>query len=295
MNDDFIAELEAFCPGRNAVQPDASLAASMRQRRLNGNPFDSLSLHRLMAYGRDHGSQMSDLAKAVGEQLVGDMLTDGLPEEQQLQAIQTIGERVLTDRRLLGLDPWPEFDRTLEDPPVIGCLSDLYASLGRELAAGLPLAKRVEWFSCGPDGATKSGVSMDRDRANDEVARRVVNAYQRLEGKVRGLWSMPQNTPLYLLPREEMGTGHALADPILRELVERGWDAMVMVHLTAKANSHPASTENHLDRAHDAAIDSTRLEAVRVKIGERVLETGGAPTSCRSESKRSLLPQSAAH
>ena len=67
----------------------------------------------------------------------------------------------------------------------------------------------------------------------------------------------------------------ALADPALRELVERGWDARVMVHLTCRANTHPGNRENLGERYRDYDIDANRLKAIEVKIGERVLAPAG--------------------
>ena len=224
------------------------------ERRLKGNPYQPLPLHRLLATGRDNGPATPGLAMAVGEALAGGMLEDGLSEERQSAVVQAVGERVLGDRRLLGLDGWPEHDLTRDPRPAIGCLGELWRALGRRLAEGLPLEWHGSW-----------------QVAADELGRLAVDAYQRLEGKQPPLWNLPQNTPGYLQPREDMRSGQTLADPALRELVERGWDATVAGHLTAKANSHPASREDDRDRWSDAAIDDDRLQAIRVKIGERVL------------------------
>ncbi len=260
LEDEFLRELEV---------------AAAPRRRLEGNPLAELPLHRLLAYGRDHGPQAPGLAEAVGEALAGDMLEDGLSEEQQLAAVRAVGERVLADGRLLGLAPWPEHDRAAGPPPPTGCHGRLSSSLGQGLAEGLPLAARVEWFGWGADGAETSGVRMDRDRAADQLGSRVVAAHERLEGKLPCLWTLPRATPPYLEPREDMRFGQTLADPLLRELVDRAWDAMVMLHLTVKANSHPSSREDARGRWEDHVVDSTRLRSLTVKVGERLLSAGG--------------------
>ena len=114
---------------------------------------------------KGHGLQTPALAEAVGERLAGDMLGEGLSPEQQLAVLQALGSRVLTDPRLPGLSPWPEFDLTLADDPISGCLSDLLQALGERLAAGLPLARRVQWTCHGPGETTTRGV----ERWDDEV------------------------------------------------------------------------------------------------------------------------------
>lgn len=250
-------------------------ASEEKKRRLKSNPFSSLPLHRLLAYGRDHGRETPGLAEAVGEWLAGVMLEDGLYEERQMATVRALGERVLADDRLLGLAPWPEHERIGQSPPVPGCLKDLLDEVGPRLTEGLPLALRVAYTGMDSSGNVSSGVRACRGAAIRQVASEVVAAYQRMEARQRWLWPLPRHTPDYLLPREAMRDGQELADPVLRELVERGWDATIADHLTRKANSHPASREDYGDRCSDAAIDSERLQSIKVKIGECFLGRAG--------------------
>lgn len=249
-------------------------AREARDRRCESNLFESLPLHRLLAYGRDHGPDVDGLAEAVGRSLTDELLEEGLSDEQERTAIRTLGERVLSDHRLLALAPWPEHERTGQSPPVAGSMTDLLDDLARRLTEGLPLARRVRYTRSDGDTVT-SGVRACRDSAIDEVARRVVDAYEKMEAKQTWLWSLPRDTPGYLQPREAMRAGQTLADPALRDLIERGWDATVADHLTRKANSHPASREDYRDRWSDAAIDGERLRSIKVKIGERFLGRAG--------------------
>lgn len=260
LEDEFLRELEV---------------AAGRRRRREGNPLAALPLHRLLAYGRDHGPQAPGLAEAVGEALAGDMLEDGLSEERQLAAVRAVGERALADGRLLGLAPWPDQDDAEGTAAPAGCHGRPSSAPGQGLADGLPLAKRVEWHSWDADSETTPCVEVSWDRAAEEVARRAVEAHERLEGKLPCLWTLPRATPPYLEPREAMRFGQTLADPVLREMVERAWDAMVMLHLTVKANSHPSSREDARGRWEDHLVDSTRLRSLTVKVGERLLSAGG--------------------
>lgn len=236
-----------------------------------------LPLWELLEVGRDHRPPPPALAEALGENLACGLLEDGLSKEEQRAVAQVVGERVLADDRLLGLAPWPDFERALARPRVAGAdYRDVVVTLGRSLAEGLPFRGRDEW--------------------GFELGCRVAGAYRDLEE----LWSdcfrdPSKHTPKYLLPREQMRAHQTLDDPKLRALAEKAWDAKVLLHLTALEHSHPGYRQDPgRSGGMDYVVDSARLERVQYRIGKRLMAGAGLPEKLWPDSQRIFLAKAGA-